>query len=162
MPSKCRGNQRQIEFCFKKSPGDNALVLNVVGIPMVTSTTFRKLAACKEKQLKLNKTEKTPHSQTLSRDELIEKRLMEGIKKMCESGVSALKPADVINIESLMFVDHVISEDGEDKRSKTALDDILASLQTAIDICFKAADVSGSSDSKDSDYIQQCGQVTWR
>lgn len=169
VPSKSRGNQRPLKFCFQKSAADNALILNVLGIPMVTSATFRKLNALKEKQAKADaaKAESATKSQThTSHDEVVDaetlatQRLHAGLKKLCDNGIGNVKVSDVMALESLIFTTDTKSDDGGDKRSKTVLDDILGCLQTSIDLCFTAADIAGQVAENDKEYFEQCGGQT--
>lgn len=103
-------------------------------------------------------------------NEDIKNKLDELAKKIIETGNShtgniTIKPSDMMTLESLMFKVDVDSNEN-DKRSKTALDDVLGCLDTAIDICCLLADVKetlckDSSIDKDSDYSFQCNGVTW-
>jgi len=138
-----------------------------MGLPMLTSATFRKLASLREKHMQAitKATDKVaPSSSTDMEDESMSigmsARLHEGIKKICEAGSGNLKPADIMSLESLMFDATVTSDDGEDKRPKTALDDILGCLQTCVDICFQAAEISGQVKEQHEAYFAQCGSVS--
>ncbi len=134
---------------------------------MVTSATFRKLASLREKHMQAiaKATDKVAPSTDMNDDESMSKcvstRLHEGIKRICEAGSGNLKPADIMSLESLMFDATITSDDGDDKRPKTALDDILGCLQTCVDICFQAAEISGQVKEQHEAYFAQCGSVSF-
>ena len=168
VPSKARGNDRALHWCFQKNPGDNALILNLLALPMVTSVTFRKLANQQEKWLeeydKENKTRTPKYTETTGAkrtvpDKFATTKIQEYLRKMMDNP-AGIKAADLLQVEALLFTATMSSDDGADERPKTVLDDILGCLMTACEMTEDAAQLLRRADQekdifKDESEVEQ-------
>lgn len=101
------------------------MILNLINIPMVTSATFRKISAQKDRASKMSDKERERIAASL-----IEKLCPPSTTNSSNSKGNELKAVDLMFEESMTFDDQVKSLDGEETRAKTVLDDILSCLQT--------------------------------